>query len=66
MAKYYDEKAKERTIRYMGEKRDKLTLNLPKGAKERYKTHAETIHGKSLTAFIIDLIEKDIQAQESK
>ena len=27
----YDEKSKERTMRYMKEKRDKLTLNLPLG-----------------------------------
>ena len=56
----YDEKAKERTIRYMKEKRDKLTLNLPLGDKERYRQHAEK-HGKSLTALIVELIENDIE-----
>ena len=61
----YDEKAKERTMRYMKEKRDKLTLNLPLGDKERYKTHAES-KGKSLTALIVDLIETDISASEEK
>lgn len=61
----YDEKAKERTMRYMKEKRDKLTLNLPLGDKERYKTHAES-KGKSLTALIVDLIETDIIASEEK
>ena len=61
----YDEKAKERTIRYMKEKRDKLTLNLPLGDKERYKAHAES-QGKSLTALIVDLIEADIVATEEK
>ena len=55
----YDEKAKERTMRYMKEKRDKLTLNLPLGDKERYKEHAER-RGKSLTSLIVDLIEADI------
>lgn len=55
----YDEKAKERTIKYMNEKRDKLTLNLPKGDKERYKAHAES-KGKSLTGLLVELIEKDI------
>ena len=55
----YDEKAKERTMRYMKEKRDKLTLNLPAGDKERYKRHAES-KGKSLTALIVDLIETDM------
>lgn len=56
----YDEKAKERTIRYMKDKRDKLTLNLPAGDKERYKAHAEQ-RNMSLTGLIVDLLEKDIQ-----
>ncbi|WP_302510179.1 antitoxin [uncultured Ruminococcus sp.] len=55
----YDEKSKERTMRYMKEKRDKLTLNLPLGDKERYKAHAES-KGKSLTSLIMELIEDDI------
>lgn len=55
----YDEKSKERTMKYMKEKRDKLTLNLPLGDKERYKAHAES-KGKSLTGLIVDLIEEDI------
>lgn len=60
----YDEKAKERTIKYMKEKRDKLTLNLPLGDKERYKTHAEQIRGKSLTALIVELLENDMKKLE--
>jgi predicted HicB family RNase H-like nuclease len=56
----YDEKSKERTMRYMNEKRDKLTLNLPKGDKERYKNHAEA-KGKSLTALIVELLENDMK-----
>lgn len=59
----YDEKAKERTIRYMNEKRDKLTLNLPKGDKERYKNHAES-KGMSLTSLITELLERDIQSAQ--
>lgn len=55
----YDEKSKERTMRYMKEKRDKLTLNLPAGDKDRYKAHAES-KGKSLTALIVELLEKDM------
>lgn len=55
----YDEKSKERTMRYMKEKRDKLTLNLPLGDKERYKAHAES-KGKSLTSLIVELIGDDI------
>lgn len=56
----YDEKAKERTMRYMNEKRDKLTLNLPKGDKERYKAHAEA-KGMSLTGLIVELLERDME-----
>lgn len=55
----YDEKSKERTMRYMKDKRDKLTLNLPLGDKERYKEHALK-KNKSLTSLIVDLLEKDI------
>lgn len=55
----YNEKAKERTMRYMKDKRDKLTLNLPAGDKERYKAHAEK-RNKSLTGLIVELLEKDI------
>ena len=61
----YNEKAKERTMRYMKERRDKLTLNLPLGDKERYKNHAES-KGKSLTGLIVDLIEEDIERDNTK
>lgn len=59
----YNEKAKERTMRYMKEKRDKLTLNLPLGDKERYKAHAQS-KGKSLTGLIVDLIEADMNKND--
>lgn len=59
--KYYDEKAKDRTIKYLKEKRDKLTLNLPLGDKERYQNHAKQ-RGKSLTKLIVELLESDIDA----
>lgn len=59
----YDEKSKERTMKYMKEKRDKLTLNLPLGSKERYKNHAKS-KGKRLTNLIVDLLEQDIKNEE--
>ncbi len=62
----YNAKSKERTMRYMKEKRDKLTLNFPLGDKERYKTHAMEKHGKSLTSLVVDLLEKDIKECEEK
>ena len=62
----YDEKSKERTMRYMKEKRDKLTLNLPAGDKDKYKRHAEQNRGKSLTGLIVELVEEDIEKFEKK
>lgn len=59
----YDEKAKNRTMRYMAEKREKLCLNLPVGSKERYKAFADS-KGKSLTALIIELLENEIKQSE--
>ena len=56
----YDEKAKERTIKYMKNSRVKLTLNLPLGDKERYKIYAES-KGMSLTALIVKLLEEDMK-----
>lgn len=56
----YNEKAKINTMKYMKEKRDKLTLNLPLGYKEKYRTYAES-QGKSLTALIMSLIETDMK-----
>ncbi|WP_337777785.1 hypothetical protein [Ruminococcus bicirculans (ex Wegman et al. 2014)] len=61
----YDEKSKDRTMRYMKEKRDKLTLNLPLGDKERYKAYAES-KGKSLTSLIVELIEDDISKDKTE
>lgn len=55
----YDAKSKERTMKYMAQSRDKLTLNLPKGDKDRYKAFAES-RGTSLTALIVELIEKEM------
>ncbi|MBO7714622.1 MAG: hypothetical protein J6S85_13685 [Methanobrevibacter sp.] len=60
MSKNYNEKVKERTIKYMKEKRDKLTLDMKKGKKEIYRTYAES-HGKSLTALILELLEREMK-----
>lgn len=56
----YNEKAKQATNKYMREKRDKLTLDFPKGYKERYRTHAAS-KGISLNRLIMELIEEDIK-----
>ena len=59
----YNENAKRATIKYMKEIRDKLTLNLPLGYKERYRDYAES-QGKSLTALIMELMDKEIEKAE--
>ena len=38
---------------------DTITIHAPKGSKERWRSHANS-HGKSMTAYIIALIESDI------
>lgn len=56
--KGYTEKSKIASMKYKKEKRDSLTLSLPKGKKEEYRAKAES-KGLSLTAYIVSLIEKD-------
>lgn len=62
MSKYtgYDEKSKERTMRYMKEKRDRITVGVPKGDKERYMRYA-TSKGLSLNKLIVQLLEEEIK-----
>lgn len=58
--KYYDEKSKERTMRYMKENRDRLTVWVQKGDRERYKEYAKK-KGVSLNALIVELLEDDMK-----
>ncbi|MDE6501514.1 MAG: antitoxin [Ruminococcus sp.] len=60
----YNEQSKERTMKYMKEKRDKLTLDMPKGKKEVYKKYAES-KGKSLTALIMEMLDNEMNAVQS-
>lgn len=57
----YDEKAKERIMRYQKAKREMMNLNLPLGTKEHWKKRIEQTGDKSVTAYIMRLIEKDIE-----
>ena len=57
--KGYTEVGKKATAKYIKEKRDTLNLNLPKGKKEEYRAQAEAKGYKSLTAYIVALIEGD-------
>lgn len=61
----YNENAKRATIKYKKEKRDKLTLDFPKGYKERYRQHAQS-KGVSLNRLIMDLLDEDIRASAAE
>lgn len=56
----YNENAKKRSIKYRKAHRDKLTIDLPRGYKDKYKDYAE-FKGVSLTKLFIDLINKDME-----
>lgn len=56
----YDEKAKNRIMKYQAKNREALNLNLPVGTKEKWKTYAEE-RGTSVTALITELIENEIE-----
>jgi kynureninase len=56
----YNEKAKERTMRYMKENREKITMNIPKGLKDEFKEHARS-KSMSLTELFIRLMEEDMK-----
>lgn len=63
MGRKYTEAQKRASQKYKAASRDKLTLDIPKGNKERYKEHAEK-RGKSLTALVVELLERDIKDLE--
>lgn len=56
----YNEKSKEYTISYMKEKLDEIKFRVPKGQKDVYRQHAESM-GEKLTPFIIRAINETMQ-----
>lgn len=58
--KGYDQKSKDRTMKYMKEKRDRIVVGVAKGKKEDYRLYAES-KGLSLNALIVKLIEEDMK-----
>lgn len=56
----YNESRKKSTAKYIKEKRDRISINIPKGKKEEYKAHAAK-RGKSLTRLMMDLLEDDME-----
>lgn len=63
MATYngYNPKNKDSIMKYMKEKRDKLTLDLPKGTKDKWRERIAITGDRSITQYIIRLIEQDIE-----
>lgn len=55
----YTEAQKKASMKYMAEKTDDIRLRVPKGLKEKYK-NAASIRGTSMTQFIIDCVEKEV------
>ena len=62
MSKYtgYTDKQNKATQKYKKEHRDRIALEVPKGKKDEYKAFAES-QGKSLTALIVELLEKEME-----
>lgn len=56
----YNESAKKATIKYQKENLSRIILDVKKESKEIYKEQAAK-RGMSLRAYIISLIEKDMQ-----
>jgi uncharacterized membrane protein YcgQ (UPF0703/DUF1980 family) len=56
----YDEKAKERIMRYQKKAYSPLNLNLKKGLKEKYKAFAAS-RGMSITEMIIRYLDSEIE-----
>lgn len=48
------------SMKYRAKTKDQMNIDVPKGMKEIYKAQAAK-HGKSLAAYIIGLIEADMQ-----
>ncbi len=56
----YTEAQKKATAKYMKNALDDIKVRVPKGKREVYKAFAES-QGMSLNAYIISLIEKDME-----
>ena len=56
----YNETAKRATIKYQKEHLSRIILDVKKDKKEEYRKRAEE-KGMSLRAYIIELIEKDME-----
>ena len=62
----YDAKAKERTMKYMAEKRGRIGMNFPKEDLERYKEYAKARGYSGLTALFVELIEREMKTHPAE
>lgn len=56
------EAQKRASIKYMKEKQDEIKFRVPIGEKEKIRAHAQS-KGLALTAYIKDLIKKDMEEE---
>lgn len=61
----YTEAQGRASTKYIKENLEPIQIRVKKGEKDRYKRAAEA-EGKSLQRFILDALEKEIEAQEKK
>lgn len=55
----YSKSQNKATQKYIAKNYDQISIRIPKGKREEYKTHAES-KGKSLNQLVVDLIEEDM------
>lgn len=58
----YSDAQKEATARYNKKTYDRIEIKVKKGRKKEIKAYADQ-QGKSLTQFIVDLIDKEMKAK---
>ena len=63
--KYYTEAQKRATMKYLASKTELFQVRMPKGSKAKYQALAKR-RGKSLTAVIIELLERELQAETTE
>ncbi len=61
----YTDAQKRATMKYLEEKTDLIRFRAPKGSKAKYQALAKR-RGKSLTAVIIELLERELQAETTE
>jgi hypothetical protein len=63
--KYYDEKAKDRMMRYQKDKLERVAVWVPKGVGSEWKAHAELV-GESYAAFFKRAVAETIARDPAK